>query len=74
MNTVDVIPMVFVIGVFLVMFFYLVAYSYDIRALIGKVTSPVFVPLRKFVVWGDKKFGTCDVRLTLEPRRRDEDE
>ncbi len=74
MNTVDVIPMVFVIGVFLVMFFYLVAYSYDIRALIGKVTSPVFVPLRKFVVWGDKKFGTCDMRLTLEPRRRDEDE
>ena len=74
MNTVDVIPMFFVIGVFLVMFFYLVAYSYDIRALIGKVTSPVFVPLRKFVVWGDKKFGTCDMRLTLEPRRRDEDE
>ena len=37
------------------MLFYLIAHSYDIRTLIGKVTSPFFVPLRKFVVWGDKK-------------------
>jgi hypothetical protein len=38
------------------------------RRIVGKITSPFFVPLRKLVVWGDKKFGTCDMKLTLEPR------
>ena len=39
-----------------------------LRILIGKITSPIFVPLRRLVVWGDKNFGTCDMRLSLEPR------
>ena len=39
-----------------------------LREIIGRITSPFFVPLRRFVVWGDKKLGTCDMRLTLEPR------
>ena len=38
------------------------------RRLLSKITSPIFVPLRRFVVWGDKTFGTCDMNLTLEPR------
>jgi hypothetical protein len=40
----------------------------SIRRIIGKITSPFFVPLRKLVVWGDKKFGTCDMKLSIEPR------
>ena len=40
----------------------------SLRRVIGKITSPFFVPLRKLVVWGDKNFGTCDMKLTLEPR------
>ena len=40
----------------------------SLRRIIGKITSPFFVPLRKLVVWGDKNFGTCDMKLTLEPR------
>lgn len=39
-----------------------------VRKFIGKITSPFFVPLRKLVVWGDNKFGTCDMKLSLEPR------
>jgi hypothetical protein len=38
------------------------------RKLLSKITSPIFVPLRRFVVWGDKTFGTCDMKLTIEPR------
>ncbi len=68
MNTVDLIPMIFVLGVFLVMLMYFIAYSYDIKPLIGKLTSPLFVPLRKFVAWGDNKFGTCDHKLVVMPR------
>ena len=40
----------------------------SLRRIIGKITSPFFVPLRKLVVWGDRNFGTCDMKLTLEPR------
>jgi len=39
-----------------------------LRKIISKITSPFFVPLRRFLVWGDTKFGTCDMKLTLEPR------
>ncbi len=39
-----------------------------VRKFIGRITSPIFVPLRRFVVWGDTRFGTCDMKLTLEPR------
>jgi len=39
-----------------------------LRKIISKITSPFFVPLRRFIVWGDTKFGTCDMKLTLEPR------
>lgn len=40
----------------------------NLRKLIGKFTSPIFVPLRKLVVWSDNNFGTCDYKLSLEPR------
>ena len=43
-----------------------------VRKFIGKITSPFFVPLRKLVVWGDNKFGTCDMKLILEPRYEEE--
>tara|TARA_R110001599_G_scaffold311625_1_gene519134 strand:- start:846 stop:1115 length:270 start_codon:yes stop_codon:yes gene_type:complete len=39
-----------------------------VRKFLSKLTSPFFVPLRRFVVWGDDKFGTCDMKLTMEPR------
>ncbi len=38
------------------------------RKFLSKITSPIFVPLRRFVVWGDSKFGTCDMKLSMEPR------
>tara|TARA_B100000902_G_C27305241_1_gene915053 strand:+ start:474 stop:653 length:180 start_codon:yes stop_codon:yes gene_type:complete len=38
------------------------------RRFLSRLTSPIFVPLRKFVVWGDNKFGTCDMKLSIEPR------
>ena len=41
------------------------------RKWLSRFTSPLFVPLRRFVVWGDKTFGTCDMKLTLEPRFQD---
>ena len=41
------------------------------RKWLGRLTSPFFVPLRRFVVWGDKTFGTCDMKLTIEPRYDD---
>lgn len=44
------------------------------RKFIGRITSPIFVPLRRFVVWGDKTFGTCDHVLSLEPRTYEEEE
>ncbi len=40
----------------------------SLRKLIGRFTSPVFVPLRKLVVWGDENFGTCDHKLSVIPR------
>ena len=40
----------------------------NLRRMIGKVTSPIFVPLRKLVVWSDENFGTCDHKLTVVPR------
>ncbi len=46
----------------------------NLRRWIGKLTTPIFVPLRKLVVWGDRNFGTCDMKLTLEPRWNDEEE
>ena len=39
-----------------------------IRKIIGKITSPIFVPLRKLVVWSDNNFGTCDYKLVLAKR------
>jgi len=42
-----------------------------VRKWLGRLTSPFFVPLRRFVVWGDRKFGTCDMKLTIEPRYDD---
>ena len=44
-----------------------------IRRIIGKFTSPLFVPLRKLVVWGDNKFGTCNYVLSIEPRTYESD-
>jgi len=42
------------------------------RKWLGRLTSPFFVPLRRFVVWGDSKFGTCDMKLAIEPRYDDD--
>ncbi len=42
------------------------------RKFLSRLTSPIFVPLRKLVVWGDNKFGTCDMKLSLEPRYDEE--
>ena len=42
--------------------------SMGLRTIISKITSPIFVPIRRFLVWGDTKFGTCEMKLTLEPR------
>tara|TARA_B110000444_G_C18716300_1_gene536227 strand:- start:305 stop:571 length:267 start_codon:yes stop_codon:yes gene_type:complete len=38
------------------------------RKFLSKVTSPIFVPLRKLMVWMDNSVGTCDMKLTLAPR------
>ena len=46
----------------------------SIRRIIGKITSPIFDPLRKFVVWGDENFGTCDMKLVVKPRDGEENE
>ena len=40
----------------------------NIRRALSKFTSPLFVPLRRLVVWMDDKFGTCDHQLVLQPR------
>ena len=45
-----------------------------LRRLIGKLTSPIFVPLRRFIVWGDNTFGTCDYTLTIKRRGELDDE
>ncbi len=39
-----------------------------LRRAVGRFTSPVFVPLRRVIVWLDDRYGTCDHRLILEPR------
>ena len=39
-----------------------------LRHAVGKLTSPIFVPLRRLIVWLDDRLGTCDHRLVLEPR------
>tara|TARA_B100001287_G_scaffold163526_1_gene137410 strand:+ start:224 stop:472 length:249 start_codon:yes stop_codon:yes gene_type:complete len=39
-----------------------------LRRILSRITSPIFVPLRRLVVWGDQNFGTCDMKLSLEPR------
>lgn len=38
------------------------------KRFLSRLTSPIFIPLRRFVVWGDTKFGTCEMKLCLEPR------
>ena len=38
------------------------------RRMIGKITSPFFVPLRRLIAWSDEKFGTCGHQLVLQPR------
>ena len=38
------------------------------RRFLSKITSPLFVPLRKFIVWMDNGVGTCEMKLTLAPR------
>lgn len=42
------------------------------REFIGKFTSPIFVPLRRLIVWSDEKLGTCDHKLVLVPREEEE--
>jgi hypothetical protein len=45
----------------------------NLRRFVGKITSPVFVPLRKFVAWGDDNFGTCDHKLVVVKREQEEE-
>ncbi len=42
-----------------------------LRKMIGKITSPIFVPLRKIVAWSDQNFGTCDSTLVVVSRESD---
>jgi len=44
------------------------------RRIIGKITSPIFVPLRKLVAWSDDTFGTCDHKLVVVPREVNDSE
>jgi len=46
----------------------------SLRRLVGRFTSPLFVPLRRFVAWGDRNFGTCDHTLVVVPRETLEQE
>lgn len=43
------------------------------RKIIGKITSPIFVPLRRLVAWSDDKFGTCDHKLVVVSRKDEEE-
>jgi len=45
----------------------------NLRRFVGKITSPIFVPLRKFVAWGDDNFGTCDHKLVVVKREQEEE-
>jgi hypothetical protein len=45
----------------------------NVRRAIGIITSPIFVPLRRFVAWGDQNFGTCDHTLAVVPRYSEEE-
>lgn len=38
------------------------------RRMVARLTSPLFVPLRKLLVWLDDRLGTCDHQLVLQPR------
>jgi len=38
------------------------------RRMLARLTSPLFVPLRKLLVWLDDRLGTCDHQLVLQPR------
>jgi len=38
------------------------------RRFLSRITSPIFVPLRKFIVWMDDGVGTCEMKLALTPR------
>ena len=39
-----------------------------LRLAVGRITSPIFVPLRRLIVWIDARLGTCDHQLVLQPR------
>jgi hypothetical protein len=39
-----------------------------LRRTIGIFTTPIFGALRRFVAWGDQKYGSCDVSLSVVPR------
>lgn len=39
-----------------------------LRLAVGRFTSPIFVPLRRLLVWIDARLGTCDHQLVLQPR------
>jgi len=45
----------------------------NLRKTIGIITSPIFVPLRRLVAWGDQNFGTCDHTLAVVPRYQEEE-
>ena len=69
MKFVDMLPVFIVVGIFAALVLYLVSQNPSVRQGVGRLTSPIFVPLRRLVVWGDDKFGTCDMKLSIEPRK-----
>lgn len=38
------------------------------RKLLSYFKAAIFARIRRFVVWGDTKFGSSDMKLTIEPR------
>ena len=39
-----------------------------LRQTIGIFTTPIFGALRRFVVWGDQNYGSCDISLAVAAR------
>jgi len=39
-----------------------------LRQTIGIFTTPIFGALRRFVVWGDQNYGSCDISLGITTR------
>ena len=43
----------------------------SLRKVFGKITNPIFVPLRKIIAWCDQNFGVCDYTFVVVKRESD---